>query len=227
MFRTTEPIHTATPSGLEALAAGRAREDRRREDEHPERREHHGGPQDRLRRRRPPDVRHVPHGLHRVLRRPDAAEARPDRGGDPDRQGDARGLDPPEVLPDVLPDDRELRERRIEQPLLQRRIVAKDDRRAGHEDQQQREQREEAVVGHRRRQVPRAVLTEVLDHGQREGHGRMAPLEPVGTPNEAPRVHGPAVPEASAPQTTGRGPAGLAAQSAPRSARYRSANRWT
>jgi hypothetical protein len=84
-----------------------------------------------------------------------------------------------DVPRDLVADDGELRDRGVDDPLLERAVALDhhgDDR---DEHEQQREQREEAVVRDQRREVPGAVVAELLDDGEREREPRTRLLRAV------------------------------------------------
>src|SRR5260370_32717046 len=65
-------------------------------------------------------------------------------------------------------DHGELGERGVQDALLQTGMSLQSEAEDGDEDEQQWEQRQEAVVRDQTREAPAVVLTEFLDHGQRE-----------------------------------------------------------
>ncbi len=89
------------------------------------------------------------------------------------------GIDPSCGL-DLLADHRVLRERRVRQGLLQRRVVLEHDIQDRGQHQQQREDRDEAVVRDQRGQVPGLVVVELLPDRDRERQRRLSLLEGVG-----------------------------------------------
>ena len=121
---------------------------------------------------------HGPRPVERVLRRPGGAETAVERAEDPDRQSDAAALERVHVLAQLAADDRELGERRVDQPVLEAGIPLQHEAEDGHEQEQQREQRQEPVVGDQRRQVGALVVAELVDH--REGEAQPAVTALVG-----------------------------------------------
>ena len=113
-------------------------------------------------------TRDVPDLIHRRLDGRDDREPGPQRGTDPDHDGERAPGDRADVVADLGAHDRELRDRRVDDAGLERGIVP--EHRGGHadHDQHQREQREEPVVGDQRSQTPSPVVAELPDDGGRE-----------------------------------------------------------
>ena len=111
------------------------------------------------------------------------------------------GIDPSCVV-DLLADHRVLREGRVRQGLLQRRVVLEHDIQDRGQHEQQREDRDEAVVGDERGQVPRLVVVELLPDRDRESQHRCRCWKGVGratgpfgrAPGPFNRVHMPRLP---------------------------------
>ena len=85
--------------------------------------------------------------------------------------------DRPQVGLDLRADHRVLRQRRVRQGLVQRRVVLEHDVQDRDQDEQQREQRGEGVVGDQRGQVPRLVVVELRPDRNGEGQHRPSLLE--------------------------------------------------
>ena len=77
-----------------------------------------------------------------------------------------------DVRLDLWSDHGEPREGRVEQPLLERRIVLDHERHDGDEHEQEREEREEAVVGDQRRHLSGSVVPELLEANGNARTGR-------------------------------------------------------
>ncbi len=132
-------------------------------------------------------MRHTVHPVERRLRgkRDTQAAEQCAHEADHERHAAARQC----ACPELVTDDRELTQRRVEHPLPCPGIAFEDEAQAGHEHHQQREQAEEGVVGDQCRQVAALVLTELLDDGNRQRERpvpalkprRGAPVERAGT----------------------------------------------
>ena len=204
--RDVESERGHEPEGVAGRAGGegRAGDHGPRKHEDAEQDQHQERPSDRCRRARPALARDVPDRVHRDLRRPDRPESRPRRQQEPDHDREPRSLDRANVGADLRADHRELRQRRIEEPLLQVGVIVQ--RVAGErgQDHQQREQREEAVVRDRRGQVAGAAVAEALHDGERDRHPGPGPLEAIERAERRPCIHVPAVPATMAGETTPR-----------------------
>ena len=124
-------------------------------------------------------ARDVPDLLEGVLRRADDAEAAQQQADDADRQRAGAALQRVDVALQLIADDRELAERRVQDFGLVLRVAFEHEAEHGHEQQQQREQRGEAVVGDQRRELPGAVVAELLDHRRGKAQPRAALLDAV------------------------------------------------
>jgi hypothetical protein len=82
------------------------------------------------------------------------------------------------VSAQLVADDGEVRERRVQHVVLQARVAAQREAQGGGQEQQQREQRREAVVGDQRGELSAPVVPVLLDHTEHEGH-RGVPLLPA------------------------------------------------
>ena len=85
--------------------------------------------------------------------------------------------------------DRELRQGRIDDPVLQSGIVAEEEPEKRDEQEQQWEDREKSVVGEQRRQRAAGIVAELLHHPEEQCRERSL-LEGVNTPHDLlDRVH--------------------------------------
>ena len=93
-------------------------------------------------------------------------------------QADHEGKGPPVELTDLdlRSDDRELRKHGALDRVLRADVALQHEPEDRHEHEQQGEQREERVVRHERREVPRLVIAELLDHRNRDRERRVALL---------------------------------------------------
>ena len=121
----------------------------------------------------------VPYGVHRHLCRADRAEPRPYRENQPDGHRYARALDRADVAPDLGAHDRELRERGVEQALLQVGVRVQGETRQRGEDEQQGEQGEEAVYCDRGGKTARPRFSEAFRDRERDCEPRSRTLESV------------------------------------------------
>ena len=121
---------------------------------------------------------HTPDGVHRVLE------------GLPDTETAVEGDDPADEKPgpaatkglrlaELLTDDRDLRHRRVDDALLEVRVVREDDAEGRREDEQQGEEREERVVGDEADEVAGLVVEELVDDREGVAHHAVLALEPV------------------------------------------------
>jgi hypothetical protein len=79
----------------------------------------------------------------------------------------ARCPSEPRNVGELVPDDRELGQRAVDELLLQRLVAGKREPEHGGEDQQQREEGEEPVVGDEGGEVPALVVGELVHHRDR------------------------------------------------------------
>jgi hypothetical protein len=166
--RTEPEAHDAGQRWLDRAVA-RERHDGRRDDVGGADDGEHSEPsQARAQEVRPAHARHGPHLVERVLDGEGHAEARPDRKRGANRQRDPAALQRGDVATELVADDRNLRDGRVEHVLLELRVVLEDEAEDRDERQQQREQREERPVGDERGEARRLVLLELLEHRDRE-----------------------------------------------------------
>ena len=121
----------------------------------------------------------MPDLLEGVLGRADDAQAAEQQADDADRQRAGAAFQRVDVALQLIADDRELAERRVQDFGLVLRVAFEHEAEHGHEQQQQREQRGEAVVGDQRRELPGAVVAELLDHRRGKAQPRAALLDAV------------------------------------------------
>jgi hypothetical protein len=88
-----------------------------------------------------------------------------------------------QALLDLGADHRVLRERGVDQGVLQLRVVRQDYVEDRDQDEQQREQRGESVVGDQRGEIARLVVVELRPDRDRKGKRRPPLLESVGRPH--------------------------------------------
>ena len=110
---------------------------------------------------------------------PTIAEAAEQQADDADRQRAGAAFQRMDVALQLVADDRELAERRVQDAGLVLRVAFEHEAEHGHEHEQQREQRDEAVVGDQRRELPGAVVAELLDHRGGKAQPRVALLDAV------------------------------------------------
>ena len=122
--------------------------------------------------------RHRPGDVHRVLQRLGDAERAVERDERADDQRDAAALQALRVA-ELVADDRELAQRRVEDPTLQIGIALQHEPENRRQQQQEREQRQEAVVRDQRGEVRALILGELVDDGDREARPPVASLERV------------------------------------------------
>ena len=136
--------------------------------------------QDVPRKAAPPAVGNAPDRVRGVLHgRADAA--RPEqRAEQADHQSEAGLVQAVDVALQLVPDDRELGERGVEDLGLQRPVGLQDDAQHRHQDQQQREDREDGVVGAQCRELSGVVVPELLDHRYGEREQGLPALDRVG-----------------------------------------------
>jgi hypothetical protein len=79
----------------------------------------------------------------------------------------------------LLADHGEFAQRRTDDLLLQRDVVAEHETEDGHRQQEQREHRAEPVVGQQGRQVGALVVGELVDDGDRQPERAVPSLEAV------------------------------------------------
>ena len=138
-----------------------------------------------------PRVGHRPDRVQRVLDgagHPECAEQRQDNADDERDPGAAQRV---RVAAQLAADQRVLRERRVQQIVLQLRVAAQHQIQHGVQDQQQREDRRECVIGHQRGQVAGLVVAELLpgaDHVPEPGPPLLEPID--GVLRLLHRVHG-------------------------------------
>ena len=165
--------------------------------QHPQHREHDQRPKRGLEQVWAVLEGDVPHRVQGGLGGLDHPQAGPESQRDPDGEDHAVPVERMDVSGDLGPDDREVGQRRVDDALLEVGIVAKDHAQDGHEHEQQGEQREEPVVGDQGGQVPRLVVTELLDHREGERDRRMPLLERVDLAEDL--LHAPYFPRFSCP----------------------------
>src|SRR6201996_274184 len=105
----------------------------------------------------------------RTTRRP-VAEAREQRADDPDREGDAAPVQG--AAAQLVADDRELGERRVDDFAAQFVVAGEDVAEDRGQQQQQREEREEGAVGDQRDHAAAFVVAELLHDAERQPQGR-------------------------------------------------------
>jgi hypothetical protein len=91
----------------------------------------------------------------------------------------------------LVADDGELAQRRVDQPLLQLRVAGEHVAQDRGAQQQQPEQRDERVVGDQRGQVGAGVVDVLVDDGDREARDRVPALQPVQSVGEGHRRSAP------------------------------------
>ena len=116
--------------------------------------------------------------VHRVLQRLRDAEGAVQRDQAADDDGRAAALETLRVA-QLVADDRELAQRRVEDPLLQVRVVLQHEAEHRRQQEQQREERQKAVERDQRGQVRTLVLEELVDHRNGEPGPTVSPLVPV------------------------------------------------
>ena len=95
-----------------------------------------------------------------------------------------------EVALDLVADDRELRQSRVQDPQPELRVVLHREAQQGREHEEEREQREEPVVRDEGGPLPAAVVAELLQHGDRDREERVPALEPVQAVEDSARQIG-------------------------------------
>ena len=84
----------------------------------------------------------------------------------------------------LVADDRELGDRRVEDVLLEIGSVLEDVAQERHHDQQEREEAEKAPVGEVTDELATVIIAELLPHRDDEGHRRVAALPAVEAAQE-------------------------------------------
>jgi hypothetical protein len=137
---------------------------------------------------RPPLARHAPDDVHGVLGLLGDAEPAQSVPSTPMVSATPAAPDRADVAPDLVPDDRELRQCGVQDPALEPRPPRQHEAEHRHQHQQQREQREEAAVGEQPREVACLVVAELPHHGEGHGERAVAPLEAVEPVHAPPRA---------------------------------------
>jgi hypothetical protein len=113
-------------------------------------------------------------------------DAEPTVNGDERSDHDGRRTSPQTLGPaELVADDRDLAQRRVEQPVTQLRVVLQDETEDGRRDDQQRKDRDERVVRQDGRQVWPVVVEVLVDHGDRKPDDPMPPLIAVDVTHPA------------------------------------------
>ena len=123
-------------------------------------------------------ARDRPRHVHRVLQRLGNPERAVQSDNRTDHRGGTAALQALWVT-ELLTDDRELTERRVEDAVLEVRVVVEHEAEDRRQQQKQREQRQEAVVRDERGKVDALVVEELVGDGQREADHRVPPLERI------------------------------------------------
>ena len=166
--------HGAAGSG----AATERRQDRRGKHGDPGGRDEQQATQPCLHRVGSTVTRNRPGDVHRVLQRLSDTEGAVQRDQATDDHGGAAAMESLRVA-QLVADDRELAQRRVEDPLLQVAVVLEQEPEQRRQQEQQREERQEAVERDQRRQIRTLVLEELVDHREGEPGPTMSPLVPV------------------------------------------------
>src|SRR5207253_10408057 len=107
-----------------------------------------------------------------------------------DREAEPARAERLDVLRDLIADDREVRQRRVDESVLEIRVVLRDEPKDRHEQQEQREDGKEHVVRDDGGERASSVVAELLDDAERETGDPMPLLERIDSPNDAlDRVH--------------------------------------
>ena len=88
----------------------------------------------------------------------------------------------------LLPDDREVGERRVQEPVLQVGVAAEQHAQHGDEHQQQREEGQEGEEGQQGTEIPGLVVAELLHHGDGVRQHGVALLEMVDPVQERSKI---------------------------------------
>lgn len=110
-------------------------------------------------------LRNRPDAVQRVLGRLRHTQRSVQHPADADRQRESAAVQRVDVVAELVPEDRELTERRTQHLRLQPGVAVQGEAEDGDQQQEHREEREEAVVGDQRGQVRALVLDELVDHG--------------------------------------------------------------
>ena len=177
-------------------AAAERRQDRRSKDGDA------GGPDEQqatqpcLHRVGSPVARHRPGDVHRVLQRLSDTEGAVERDQATDNEGHAAALETLRIA-QLVADDRELAQRRVEDPLLEVAVVLEQEPKHRRQQEEQREERQETVERDQRRQEGTLVFEELVDHRKGKPGPTMSslvPVKPLSHPHAgAPRAIGPAL----------------------------------
>ena len=152
-------------------AAGETRQDGGEDRRQPGDGDQRDAAQAQPQRIRPPATRHGPDHVHRVLDRVGDTERAVHGDQQAHREGDAVAAKSVRVA-ELVADHGELPERRVEDAMLERRVVLQHEPEDRREQQEQREQRQEPVVGDQRRQVDALIVVELVEGRQRHAHRR-------------------------------------------------------
>ena len=119
----------------------------------------------------------APEVVHRVLGRQEDAHSCPERGGEAEAECERAAVQG--AVAELRPDDGELAERGVDDPLLEVRMALENEAEHSRENEQQREDREEAVVGDRRGVVAALIVRVLLQHRKRKTQPTMPLLEAI------------------------------------------------
>ena len=111
------------------------------------------------------------------------AESAPHQADDTDDKAEAVGPQPVDVLLDLDADDGELGERRVQQALLEMRVVPHHEPEGRDQQQQQGEEREEAVVRQQGGEGATPVVAVFLHYPEEEGERPVTLLVVVEGPD--------------------------------------------
>jgi len=124
-------------------------------------------------------ARNRPRSVECVLQGAGGAQAAVERSEDPERQARAAAPQPPHAVADLRSDDREIRERRVDEPGLEPGIVLQCEAEDRDQQQQQRKQRQKAVVGDEGRQIRSLVVAELVQNRDRKAQPAVPALVAV------------------------------------------------
>jgi hypothetical protein len=79
----------------------------------------------------------------------------------------------------LVADDRELAQRRVEDPLLEVAVLFEHEAEYRRQQEEQRKERQETIKGDQRGQIRALVLEELVDDGDRKPGPAVSPLVPV------------------------------------------------
>jgi hypothetical protein len=129
---------------------------------------------------------HVPDLGERAAQSQCHPESRPQRSEQPYSERRAASGEGLNLVGELRANHRDLGEGRVEDVVVQRRVVLEHEPEDRDEGEQQWEQREERVERHQRAEARRAVLAELLNHRDRESADDMPALPAVERRDDAP-----------------------------------------